>query len=196
MKPRTAMRFAQYGFLAISIGALAYCAEAWWRARLYQQRETRDFNRELAGKNGARPPRRIRQAATLPREGGLVGRLEIPRVGISVMVVEGVEADDLERAAGHIPGTALPGQRGNVGIAAHRDTYFRPLAKIHSGDAMTLETLDGLYRYQVVSTQIVRPENVAVLYPTGRDALTLVTCYPFHYVGPAPMRFIVRAVRL
>ena len=112
------------------------------------------------------------------------------------MVVEGAGHDELERGAGHIPGTALPSQSGNVGIAAHRDTYFRPLETIHSGDTITLQTLERLYRYQVSSTQVVRPQDVAVLYPTPRDTLTLVTCYPFHYVGQAPERFIVRAVRI
>ncbi len=182
MNVRTAMRFAQYGFVAAGIGALGYCANVWLRARLYQQSETRDFNRELAVRNR-------------PAKGDLVGRLEIPRVGISVMVVEGAGHDELERGAGHIPGTAFPGQGGNVGIAAHRDTYFRPLERIHSGDTITLQTLEGLYRYQVSSTRIVHPEDVSVLYPGARETLTLVTCYPFHYVGPAPERFIVRAIR-
>jgi sortase A len=83
-----------------------------------------------------------------------------------------------------------------VGIAAHRDTYFRPLAGIHTGDRMTVQTVDGIYGYRVVSTQIVPPSDVAVLRPGAHDSLTLVTCYPFYYIGPAPMRFVVRAVRL
>jgi sortase A len=195
MTARATMRIAQYGFAGIAIIALGYCAAVWLRARQYQQTEARYFNHELEFKSKAAIPHVIPQAAVVPEEGGLIGRLEIPRIGLSVMVVEGVGGADLERAAGHIPGTALPGQRGNVGIAGHRDTFFRPLAAIHPGDTMTMGTLDGLYRYQVVSTKIVRPEDVSVLYPTGRDSLTLVTCYPFHFVGSAPLRFIVRAAR-
>ncbi len=123
----------------------------------------------------------------------MVGKLEIPRLGLSVMVVEGVGSDDLKRAAGHIPGTAFPGQSGNVAIAGHRDTFFRPLRLIRANDTITLRTLHGAYRYRVVSTKIVSPDDVEVLNPVGRDTLTLVTCYPFYYIGSAPQRFIVRA---
>jgi LPXTG-site transpeptidase (sortase) family protein len=119
-----------------------------------------------------------------------------PRIHISVMAVEGDQAANLEHAVGHIPGTAIPGERGNVAFAAHRDTYFRPLAAIYAGDSISVATLQGTYRYQVVSTKIVRLSDVSVLYPTGRDAVTLVTCYPLHYVGAVPMRFIVQAVPL
>src|SRR5664279_1488691 len=92
-----------------------------------------------------------------------------------------------------IPGTALPGKQGNIGIAGHRDTSFRPLRFIRKDDMIALTTLHGTSRYRVVSTKIVGPDDVQVLYPTGRDALTLVTCYPFDFVGPAPRRFIVQA---
>ena len=135
-------------------------------------------------------------AVVAPVRGDLVGRLDIPRIGISVMVVEGVDGGDLRRAAGHIPGTALPGEAGNVGIAAHRDTFFRPLRAIQRNDTITVSTLQGVYRYRVVSMKVVGPEDIQVLYPTGRDTLTLVTCFPFNYVGPAPKRFIVRADRV
>jgi sortase A len=111
------------------------------------------------------------------------------------MVVEGVDGGDLKYAAGHIPGTALPGEPGNVGIAAHRDTFFRPLRSIRRDDAITLSTLHGTYPYRVVSTDVVRPQDVEVLHPGPRDSLTLVTCFPFQYIGPAPKRFIVRAER-
>jgi len=108
-------------------------------------------------------------------------------------VIEGDDAADLKLAPGHIPGTALPGQHGNIGIAAHRDTFFRPLRFIRKGDLIGLTTLTGTYRYRVVSTQIVTPDDVQVLGPTKTDTLTLVTCYPFYYVGSAPKRFILRA---
>ena len=116
-------------------------------------------------------------------------------LGVSVVVVEGTEESSLRRAAGHIAGTALPGQPGNVGIAGHRDTFFRPLRNVRHGDIIILATLRGEYRYHVVSTEVVKPDNVAVLRPNGHEILTLVTCYPFYFVGPAPDRFVVRAER-
>jgi sortase A len=128
--------------------------------------------------------------------GGLIGRMEIPRLGLSVVVIEGTSETTLRRAAGHIAGTALPGQPGNVGISGHRDTFFRPLRNIRRDDIITLTTLLGEYRYRVISTRIVPPTNVAVLDPDGTELLTLVTCYPFYFVGPAPSRFIVRAERV
>jgi sortase A len=144
--------------------------------------------------NKAAPVDSIAAVAT-PDKHGVVGRLEIARLGVSVMVVEGVDASDLKRAVGHIPGTALPWESGNVGLAGHRDTFFRPLRSIQRDDTITVSTLHGAYRYRVVSTNVVRPEAIQVLYPTGRASLTLVTCFPFDYIGWAPKRFIVRAER-
>ncbi|HTB10376.1 MAG TPA: class D sortase [Bryobacteraceae bacterium] len=127
--------------------------------------------------------------------GELVGRMEIPRLNMSVAVAEGTDAATLRRAAGHILGTSLPGRIGNIGIAGHRDTLFRPLRHARHGDLIVLVTSQGEYRYRVVSTTIVSPTDVAVLNPDGREILTLVTCYPFYFIGPAPDRFIVRAER-
>jgi sortase A len=126
----------------------------------------------------------------------LIGRIEIPRLGLSVIVVEGVDRRILRRSVGHIPGTALPGQPGNVGISGHRDTFFRPLRNIRRDDIITLTTLLGDYRYRVLSTKIVSPSDVEVLDAGENEILTLVTCYPFYFVGPAPDRFIVRAERI
>ena len=123
----------------------------------------------------------------------LIGRIEIPRLGINVMVREGAGAETLRTAIGHIPETALPGAAGNVGIAGHRDTFFRPLRNIKRDDRITLETQRGTYQYAVESVQIVQPQDVSVLAPTKKPTLTLVTCYPFYYVGSAPKRFIVHA---
>jgi sortase A len=127
---------------------------------------------------------------------GLIGRIDIPRLGVSAIVLEGVGRTTLRRAVGHIPGTALPGEPGNVGISGHRDTFFRPLRNIQRNDIITLTTLLGEYRYRVLSTRIVSPENVAVLDRSTDEILTLVTCYPFYFVGSAPNRFIVRAERV
>jgi sortase A len=130
------------------------------------------------------------------RRGDVVAEIDIPRLDLSVVVFEGDDAGILEKGAGHIPGTALPSGSGNIGIAAHRDTYFRPLRAIHANDVITLKTQAGTSRYAVTETEIVPPSDVGVLAPaSGRD-LTLVTCYPFYYVGSAPKRFIVHARKI
>lgn len=125
--------------------------------------------------------------------GETIGRIEIPRLKISAMVRQGVEESTLSRAVGHVPYTALPGSPGNVGLAAHRDTFFRNLRDVRVGDGIRIVTPEGNWHYQVDSLDIVTPKNVEVLEPTPEPALTLVTCYPFNYVGSAPDRFIVRA---
>jgi sortase A len=128
--------------------------------------------------------------ATIPnrklQEGDLFGRLEIPRLNMSVMVMEGVSDRTLRLGAGHIPGTPL-------GIAAHRDSFFRPLKDIKAGDTIKFATIDGTIEYRVTSTQIVGPRDTYVLDNKSEDAMTLVTCYPFYYIGTAPKRFIVQA---
>jgi len=127
------------------------------------------------------------------RPGEIIGRLEIPRINISVIVLEGADSDILDVAAGHIPGTALPGTAGNIGIAAHRDTLFRALRQITSNDRLTFRTPSGMFEYGVESTEVVDPNDIAVLHQTTNAELTLVTCYPFNYIGAAPKRFIVHA---
>jgi sortase A len=110
-----------------------------------------------------------------------------------VVVVEGVEKTNLQRAVGHIPGTVLPGEAGNVGLAGHRDTFFRPLKDLRIKDEVQLSTLKGIFKYEVESLRVVEPDNIGVLAPSGENVLTLVTCYPFYFVGAAPKRWIVRA---
>lgn len=125
--------------------------------------------------------------------GELIGRIEIPRIKISATVREGADDKVLKNAAGHVPYTALPGEVGNVGIAAHRDSFFRNLRHIREGDTIRFVTPSATYEYEVDSLKIVYPTNVEVLDPTNEPVLTLVTCFPFNYVGSAPKRFIVRA---
>jgi sortase A len=112
------------------------------------------------------------------------------------MVAEGVDESTLARAVGHIPGTSAPENVGNVGLAGHRDTFFRGLSRIRLKDSIQLETTQGKYEYEVVRTEVVNPDQTDVLDSSNQSELTLVTCYPFHYVGAAPQRFIVRAARL
>jgi sortase A len=125
--------------------------------------------------------------------GGLIGRLVIPHLLLSAVVVEGIDKSTLRRAVGHIPGTALPGQPGNVGLAGHRDTLFRPLKDLRIRDEIQFSTLNGDFRYIVESLVVVDPNDVGVLAPSSENMLTLVTCYPFFYIGAAPKRFVVIA---
>jgi sortase A len=125
--------------------------------------------------------------------GSLIGRLEIPRIGISVMVLEGDDSHVLRKAVGHLPSTAFPGEPGNVVLAGHRDTFFRALSQIRKDDEITFTTTQGAYIYQVGSIEKVGPRDVQVLDASVHPTLTLITCYPFYYVGPAPKRFVVQA---
>jgi sortase A len=125
--------------------------------------------------------------------GSVLGRIEIKKIGLAAMVLEGIDYRSLRRAVGHIPHTALPGQPGNVGIAGHRDTFFRALRNIAKNDQITLTTMRGSYNYVVDFSEVVEPSDMDVLDRSSDAILTLVTCYPFWYVGPAPKRLIVRA---
>ena len=138
----------------------------------------------------------IPQEGNPPLPASLIGRLEIPRLKLSVMVREGADGKTLHRAVGHIPGTAMPGFAGNVALAGHRDTFFRELRNIKKNDSIEFETENGTYRYVVESTDIVGPRDVGVLAASHGQTLTLVTCYPFYYIGSAPKRFIVHAAQV
>lgn len=122
-----------------------------------------------------------------------VAKLEIPTIALTTLVVDGVDARTLSRAVGRIPSSSLPGGVGDVALAGHRDTDFRDLGKLERGDPLILRTAYGEFRYEVESIRIVTPIRVDVLAPTDHPTLTLVTCYPFHFVGPAPLRYVVRA---
>jgi sortase A len=130
-------------------------------------------------------------SAALPD--GVIGRLTVPRIGLSVMIAEGDSKAVLRRGVGHLSDTPLPGEIGNVVFAGHRDTFFRPLRNIRAGDAITVETLGNSYQYKVEWFRVMPPENVTVLAPSQTSELTLITCFPFNFVGPAPDRFVVRA---
>lgn len=128
-----------------------------------------------------------------PRPGDVLGTIEHPSSGISAVVAEGVDDGTLRVAVGHVPTTGLPGSTRNVGLAGHRDSFFRGLGKIESGDRIILRTVQGTFTYEVAWHKIVKPHETWVLADEEHPALTLVTCYPFGYVGNAPKRYIVRA---
>ncbi len=196
------MRWSQVALFAGAAVMLGYCAFVLVDTRVFQERESRDLQRlldEQRARSGAPLHTKLLRTPEIPAasaNNSLIGRIDIARLGLSVMVVEGDDGKILRRAAGHVPGTALPGQDGNVAITAHRDTFFRPLRNIQMDDVITLTTLQGEYRYRVVSTEVVTPKDVSVLDSTGGETLTLVTCHPFYFVGAAPNRFVVRAERV
>ena len=166
----------------------------WWgvvslQATRYQreQRAALERTRTLA-------PAVVDASAALAT-GSLIGSLAIPRLRLSAMIAHGDDDATLEVAIGHLPDTALPWHEGNSALAGHRDTFFRPLQDIRVGDELRVSTLHGDFRYQVRETMVVGPNDVWVLDPTDRPTLTLITCYPFSYVGKAPRRFIVKAER-
>ncbi|HSP15474.1 MAG TPA: sortase [Thermoanaerobaculia bacterium] len=132
---------------------------------------------------------------TPPADPTAIGRIEIPRLGLKAIVKEGGDDDTLERAVGLLPGSAHPGQSGNIVLAGHRDTFFWPLQDIERGDQIRIVLPQRTYRYRVDSIRVVDPDEASALASKGVEELTLVTCYPFRYVGPAPQRFIVSATR-
>lgn len=164
--------------------ALAWYGVSLVRTHLYQEQGDAALDRDLL----FRPVK-----ATAPKQGDLLGSISIPRVRVSSVISEGSDDHTLALSVGHIPGTGVPGGKGNVALAGHRDTFFRGLQNIRDQDEILLTTASGTHLYKVESARIVSPEDVYVLNDLGRPLLTLVTCYPFYYIGSAPKRFIVQA---
>jgi sortase A len=202
--------------LSFGVGTLllGYCGFVMLDARLYETRQNWRFQQALksltpsnGGAENLHPslllaaeaessPMRTEGPGIAGRGDSALGRIEISAIGLEAMIMEGTDAKTLRRAVGHISGTPLPGQQGNVAIAGHRDTFFRALRNIREDDEITLTTLAGSYGYRVDSIKVVEPDDMAVLDNSDAASLTLVTCYPFYLVGPAPKRFIVHAHRV
>jgi sortase A len=221
---RRGLRIAEWVFLLAGLAAVDVCVWVNTSTLLYQAYEDWSFDQALRGlqpspkafavdefswlfrgrtkvENKLDNPQLSHKSEPTPSDRPplpemLLGRLRIPRLNVAAMVREGADSGTLRKAIGHIPGTALPGKTGNVGLAGHRDTFFRALRNIEKDDTIDFETEAGTYRYAVQSTKIVSPRDVSVLTAVGGRTLTLVTCYPFYYVGSAPKRFIVRAVQV
>jgi sortase A len=192
------LKWVERGLLGIGVALAAWCAAVLVEARFYQSVRVSDqltvtqtVVPVLPGEGGRAAPRA--PAPSAPAVGSVIGRLEGPSVKMTTNVLEGTDDGTLRRGAGHIEDTPFPGQPGNIGIAGHRDTVFRPLRHIKVGDPLQLTTADRTYQYRISRTLIVGPDDVYVLDPTERPTVTLVTCYPFEYVGHAPKRFIVQA---
>ena len=145
--------------------------------------------------------RRLHRLAAAPaapgtvRAGSLVGMLDVPRLRLTTPVIEGDDDRTLQRAVGHLPDTPMPWESGNSALAGHRDGLFRPLKDVKVGDEIRFRTSREEFRYRVTGTAIVKPDDLSVLEPKSRAGLTLITCYPFYFVGSAPKRFVVHAER-
>ena len=189
-------RWLERLLLLAAVLSLGYYGYVTAEAYLYQAYETRELDAILqnapSGASRTPEPVPVRRRAE-PPAGSTLGRIDIPRLGVSAIIRAGSDSRTLRLAVGHIAGTAYPGEPGNVGLAGHRDTFFRKLRDIHPDDVIRVITPDGTFHYRVARTRIVSPTDVWVLDPGTRPVLTLVTCYPFTYVGSAPQRFIVRA---
>ena len=188
------------GFLGSIVGVslLGGALAAVVNTRVYQARQGRAFSEmERSAAASASVPTSSTVNAlfplTLDADPLVLGRIEIPRIGVSAIVREGDDDKTLGVAVGHIPGTARPGERGNMALAGHRDSFFSSLRHIQLHDTIRIRTASRHYEYFVDSIELVAPEETRVLDPTSDEVLTLVTCYPFEWVGHAPKRFIVRA---
>jgi sortase A len=199
---------------AVGISALGYCGYVMLDAHYSQNDQARQFDQALlAAHHSAAVADSAATAPLMPvfsdvdstaqknssalvpalSPAGPLGRIEIASIGLKAMIQEGTGRQTLQRGVGHIVGTSLLGASGSIGLAGHRDTFFRQLRNIHEGAEITLTTLAGSFLYRVDQISIVEPEDSQVLRDSGENLLTLVTCYPFSYVGPSPKRFIVRA---
>jgi sortase A len=173
---------AFYVFLVAGIFAIGYAGYMVADAYSYQSLEATKFELPVP----ALEPNALAQ-------GDVIGEITVPRLGLNAIVVQGDSVANLRHAVGHISNTSLPGEPGNVALAGHRDSFFRPLRKIQPGDAITIRTRQGTVEYRVESTEVILPSGTQVLRQSRDNILTLITCYPFYYVGAAAKRFIVHA---
>ena len=142
---------------------------------------------------GSRELEAARAGTSAPASNEVLGRIEIPRLKISALISQGTASRQLDRAIGHVASSALPGEPGNCALAGHRDSFLRGIGAVRQDDLIRIETRERSYLYRVVWGSVMKPDRVDVLRPTAESSLTLVTCYPFHMIGPAPERFVVRA---
>jgi len=191
------LRWIERGLLTAGVVLGAWCAAVLVEARFHQAVPvaplvvTQTAVPVLPGEGDSHAARAAGPSA--PAIGAVIAKLEAPSVQMTTTVLEGSDDATLSRGAGHIEDTPFPGQSGNIGIAGHRDTVFRPLRRIKVGDPLEITTADRTYHYRISKTLIVGPDDVYVLDPTDRPTVTLVTCYPFDFIGHAPKRFIVQA---
>jgi len=171
--------------------AISYVALTLIHAKLYQKAADITLDKQIS----AQQQHRVTLHSEDARQGDVLGRIEIPRLGVKIAILEGTSARTLRLGVGHIKGTALPGEQGNSGIAGHRDTFFRSLKGIRTKDEIRIQSAAGNARYQVDWVRVVAPDDTGVLGSADENSITLITCYPFDLIGAAPERFAVHAYK-
>ena len=199
-KKKQILYIAQIVTLIVGGLLLAWPTFIYIKSTLVQRSGSRQIDHayELSKKRAPESPSPsppIRTRAPRPvTKGAVLAKFEIPRLKMSLVVLEGTDAGTLDKSIGHVESTAEPGEYGNIGIAGHRNTHFRKMEWIRRGDEIILKGPEDRYRYLVDSIRLVTPDDVEVLADSLGPAVTIITCFPFEYVGHAPNRFIVRAV--
>lgn len=209
VRRRRMLRAVEIFLWIVAVASIGYCSVAYAGAAVHQYREKALLKQTRTASDAAAVPSPALAAyaessgaltlgststSTSSALGyGVLGVVEIPRLGISSVVEEGVDSSTLWEAVGHLPGTAMPGQNGNSALAAHRDTYFRGLGDVATGDLIVFRSPTADFRYRVESIKIVEADATDALPESSTPTLSLITCYPFRYVGPAPKRFILMA---
>ena len=145
-------------------------------------------------KNEPIEPASLKDVPFDPKQGDVVGILEIPKITAKLPIVEGTDEDDLERGVGHYKGTAYPLGKDQIVLSGHRDTVFRRMGELKIGDVLILQLSYGNFTYKIESTKVVDADDLSIIVPTApEEVLTVTTCYPFSYVGDAPDRYIITA---
>jgi sortase A len=191
MRGRRFLHWTRKLLLFTGVLAVSYVALTLLHAKLYQEAAEKTLEKQIFEQK----QQDVNLSAVVAKQGDVLGRIGIPRLGMAIAILEGTSAQALRLGVGHIEGTALPGEQGNSGIAGHRDTFFRALKDIRIDDEIQIQTATGLSRYRVDWMRIVAPEDTGILSPANMPSITLVTCYPFHLVGSAPERFVVHAFK-
>ena len=169
--------------ILLGIALLGYVASEYWGMYRSQQRLEAEWERQAASYNTPAP-------AVIPPD-QMLTRVVIPKIGLDAIVVEGASRKELSEGPGHMKETAMPGETGNAVITAHRDTFFRHIYELVKGDRVQVRRAGRLFTYEVTGKKIVMPDDVSVIRQTPDPQLTLITCYPVYYIGPAPKRLVV-----
>ena len=183
IRPYLSRKAVSLVLIVIGVALLGYVASQYWGMYQSQQRLEAEWERQSAA---ASTPG---QAVIPPDQ--MLTRVVIPKIGLDAIVVEGASRKDLSEGPGHMKETAMPGETGNAVITAHRDTFFRHIYELVKGDHVQVRRGGRAFTYEVTGKKIVMPDDVSVIRQTPDPQLTLITCYPVYYIGPAPKRLVV-----
>src|SRR5579859_469222 len=183
MRPYFSRKAVSLALIVIGVALLGYVGSQYWGMYRSQQRLEAEWERQAATANAPG------QAVIPPEQ--MLTRVVVPKIGLDAIVVEGASRKELSEGPGHMKETAMPGETGNAVITAHRDTFFRHIYELVKGDHIQVRRAGRVFTYEVTGKKIVMPEDVSVIRQTPDPQLTLITCYPVYYIGPAPKRLVV-----